>query len=200
MLALNSLAWIAGQGGAMSPQDAKILGQALVDIKSSILENTNPGFESAARLLDECLEAVPELKAKQNPRLARLLLLQCAGDQARVDADINDPSHLILGSDNLSYRVELLTRLGNPAAARQLLDNYVLSGAATPLEKSQGLIERARLRTGFGNYDEARADVERALLLAGDSPAERTHCQLELAEIERDYPGFAAYLKTKQGE
>jgi serine/threonine protein kinase len=200
MLALNSLAWIADEGGAMSQQEAKILGQALVGIKSSILENTNPGFETAARLLDECLEAVPALKKKRNSRLARLLLLQCAGDQARVDAAINDPSHLILGSDNLSYRVELLTRLGNPAAARQLLDNYVLSGAATPLEKSQGLIERARLRTGFGNYDEARADVERALLLAGDSPAERTHCQMELAEIERAYPGFAAYLKTQQGK
>lgn len=198
-LACNSLEWIiASQQGLMSKAGLEVFHDTLEKIRISIRDPHAPDYKAAVRFLDEGLKAIPTLKKQGNITLARLVLLQCDGGRSQVDNALRDPSFLVLGDDNLGYRVELLSRLGEHVLARQLLDNLVVSVTASRRERSQALMERARLRASFGNCSGAFSDAEISLELAGNDPADKSARTAEHDELQKDDANYAAFVKSQR--
>jgi hypothetical protein len=133
-------------------------------------------------------------------QLARHLLKQCADDSAVNPATINDPSFLILGNDDLGYRVALLSRLGAEAKADEFLGNFITQESRTPGEKSEAFARRARVRATLGRFDDARADAGQSVALAENNPALKVQRESDIQRLGRDIPAFADYFKTHSGK
>jgi serine/threonine protein kinase len=112
LLAYNSLTWI--QNYLPSLDLTSTQHNLFQDTLSAIYSHTEPASfapQLAVRKLDICLDAIKSLSEIPNVRLARLLLLQAAGEQTEVARGINDPAFITPGTDKLAYRVSLLCRL-----------------------------------------------------------------------------------------
>jgi len=196
-LACNNLEWIASEQGLMSKAELEVFRDMLQKIQICIRDPQTPDYKAAARFLDEGVNAIPTLKNRGNIKLARLVLLQCDGQQTLVDRESSDPSLLVLGDDNLSYRIELLSRTRNHDIARQLLDNIVVSSTASRRERSQALMERARLRAGLGDNQGAFSDAGLSFELAEGDPAEKSARKAEHDELQKDDSGYAEFVKSQ---
>jgi hypothetical protein len=195
-LAYNSLTWVATQFGPARLDENKLYQDTLVKINNCVWDKTALNLPAAIRFLEECMRALPDVGKRPNVKLAHLLLIYCDGDHERPSREINDPSFLVLGDDNLTYRVELLCRLGAYVAAEQLLDDYLTSGKANAMERSQALLERGRLRASLASFAGARSDAAMSLQLMADNPLEKAKRQSDLSEMEKDYPAYSDYLKS----
>jgi serine/threonine protein kinase len=129
----------------MSNDENDLYQDMLVMMHNYLWGEAEPDFPAAVRVLDACLDAVPRVKKRPNVLLARHLLQQCADDRAADPAVIDGPSFLILGNDDLGYRVALLSRLGAEAKADEFLGNFIAQESRTPGERSEAFVERARV-------------------------------------------------------
>ena len=200
-LALNSLAFLATQPDTgLAEETTARFAAALDRVRDQIRDPRHSDYSTAVGILDKCLASSPDLERSGNARLAILLLAQCAGDSDRCQRSQTDPSFATLGSDNLSYRVELLARLAFFPAANQILAKCLAEDAATPGQRAFVLMEDARHRCRFADYEAASIAVRRALELVAEEPSELALRQAELLELERDSPGFALFLRAQTGK
>jgi len=183
----------------LSTDENDLYQDMLVNIQNYVSADTDPDFPAALQQLDACLDAVPRLKKRPNVQLARLLMEQCADGRTTSPAAGADPSFLVLGNDDLGYRVALLCRLGTEQQAEELLGNIVTGEDSSPREMSEALIERARVRAMLGRFDEARADAEQSVAVAGSKLALKTQRQNDIARLAKDIPAFADFLKSHAG-
>jgi serine/threonine protein kinase len=184
----------------LSADENDLYQDMLVNIQNYVGADTDPDFPAALQQLDACLNAVPRVKKRPNVQLARLLLEQCADGHTTSPAAVGDPSFLVLGNDDLGYRVALLCRLGAEQQAEGLLGNILTGEDSSPREKSEALVERARVRAMLGRFDEARADAEQSVAVAGSKLALKTQRQNDIARLAKDIPAFADYLKSYAGK
>jgi serine/threonine protein kinase len=184
----------------MSNDENNLYQDMLVKMHNYLWGEAEPDFPAAVRVLDACLSAVPRIKKRPNVQLARHLLKQCADDSAVNPATINDPSFLILGNDDLGYRVALLSRLGAEAKADEFLGNFITQESRTPGEKSEAFARRARVRATLGRFDDARADAGQSVALAENNPALKVQRESDIQRLGRDIPAFADYFKTHSGK
>lgn len=168
----------------------------LAKMHNYVWGEAEPDFPAALRVLDACLDAVPRVKKRPNVQLARLLLQQTADDSAANPAVTDDPSLLTLGNDDLGYRVALLCRLGAEAKADEFLGNFIAQESRTPGEKSEALLERARVRALLGRFDEAQTDAGQSVAMVGDNPVLKAQRQTDIERLVRDIPAYADYLKS----
>jgi hypothetical protein len=130
-------------------------------------------------------------------QLARLLLLQAAGDQAEVARGIDNPAFITPGTDNLGYRVLLLSRLNAADKAEVLLDRILKDSSMSDRKKSDTLILRAGVRAQLGKYAEAHSDATQAIAATGKDAAMKADVEMQLLNLESTYPAYAAYLKSR---
>ena len=67
--------------------------------------------------------------------------------------------------------------------AEELLGNIVTGEHSSDREKSEALVERARVRAMLGRFDEARTDAEQSVALAGNNLALKTQRQNDIARL-----------------
>jgi serine/threonine protein kinase len=194
-IAYNSLTWLSTYMDLMSPQESSLFQNALPQIQDCIYYTKPPDYRRAAHHLDQCIAAIPQMETVPNVMLARLLLLRSAGDEAEVRTKLNDPSFLVLGDDEVGYRVELLGRL-DIDKAEEFLKSHLGSPPPTKFATSEALLARTRLRAKSGKFSEARADAEMVLALFEGDPVLRAGTEMKLSGIEDEFPAYAAYLKT----
>lgn len=152
-------------------------------------------FPTAIRALDKCVDAIPSLGSSPNVKLARLLLQQCDEGRAMSPVAAEDPSFLVLGNDELYYRVALLCRLGAEPVGEKLLCNLITQEGSAVGKKSELLMRRARVRALLGRFVEAQADAEQSITLAANRVL-KAQRQSELLKISDEIPAYAAYFKT----
>lgn len=184
----------------MSPDENDLYQDMLVNIQNYVGADADPDFPAALQQLDACLAAVPRIKKRPNVQLARRLLEQCADGRTSSPTAVGDPSFLVLGNDDLGYRVALLCRLGAEQQAEELLGNIVTGENNSDREKSEALVERARVRAMLGRFDEARTDAEQSVVVAGSKLALKTQRQNDIARLAKDIPAFAEHLKSHAGK
>ena len=194
-IAYNSLTSLGASVNSMSFEESKLFQGALPRLQHSIYRKP-PDFRHAVSLLDQCIDLIPKLEKMPNLMLARLLLLRSAGEVAEVKSKMDDPSFLVLGDDNLDYRVELLGRL-DADKAEEFLEAFLESTANGTSAKSAALLARTRLRAKNHKYAEALADTGMALALAKNDPVLKASVTMKISGIEGEFPGYAAYLKTR---
>lgn len=185
---------------SMSFDENKLYQDTLGKIQNCIWDENELDFETAIRFLDECVKSIPRLEKRPNIRLARLLLQRCADGLPPSLAAIEDPSLLVLGNDELWYRVALLCHLGAAEKAEEFLVNYITSESRNSREKSKALIERARVRAELGKFADARTDAEQAITQTAGNSALKAQRQTDLIRLESDVPAYAKYLKSLQEE
>jgi len=156
--------------------------------------------ELAVRKLDICLDAIKSLSEIPNVRLARLLLLQTAGESDEVAKGIDDPAFTTPGSDNLAYRVNLLCRLSSADKAETLLDRTLKASSLSARKRSEALLRRADVRAKLGKFAEAHSDATDAVAATGQDAALQADLQMKLLKLESDHPAYAAYLKANPGK
>ncbi len=195
--AYNALSYFFGTDDSMTAEQNNFCQSALARIDGCLGNEESPDFAMAVRILDECLQTVPALAEIGNVRLSRLVFLQSAGANEAVQSGLNDPSLKTLGNDSLSYRVNLLVRLGAASAARQVLDDHIGSAATSPRQKSKALAVRARLSAAEAEYATAQEDADKALEAVANDPVERADREIELMGIEKDFPGYAEFLRSQ---
>jgi serine/threonine protein kinase len=196
--AYNSLTWI--QNDLPSLNLTSTQSNLFQDTLSAIYSHTcEPGSfdpQLAVRKLDICLNAIKSLSEIPNVRLARLLLLQAAGEPDEVAKGMGDPTFTTPGTDNLAYRVSLLCRLSATDKAELLLDRVLNEPSMTGRKRSEALVRRAEVRAQIEKFTEARADAVEALAVAGSDAALKAGMEMKLLKLESDHPAYAAYLKA----
>jgi hypothetical protein len=133
-------------------------------------------------------------------QLARLLLSQATGDPSAAQQAIVNPAFTIPGTDNLSYRVQLLSRLDAAEKAESLLNQVLENPSLTSKKRSDALIQRAEVRAKLGKFPEARGDASLAQEMAGQDSALKAGVKMRILRIESDHPSYAAYLKANPGK
>jgi serine/threonine protein kinase len=161
------------------------------------LESSNePDFPMALQLVDDLFQAVPRIAETPTFQLSRLLLQRAVDGRAINPAVLNRPAFLVLGNDDLAVRVALLCHLGAEQKADEFLVNYITRESRSNREKSKALAERARVRVILGRFADARADAEQALVLTEGNSALKSQRLLSIAQLQKDFPAYAAYLKS----
>ncbi len=180
----------------MTTDENNLYQDTLVKVWNCIEDANNLDFPAAIQVLDQCTDTMPGVGSGPNVQLARLLLQQCADDRAMPMTAVDDPSFLVLGNDDLGYRVALFCSLGAEIKAEEFLGNFVTKESSSAREKSEALVERARVRAKLGRYAEARTDAEESVALAGSNLALKTQLQNDIAGMVKDIPAYADYLKS----
>lgn len=198
--AYNSLAWSQQElVGPLDPSSSqyKLFQNTLAEIFNHTCVSGSFAPDLAVRKLDICLGQVEPLSKIPNARLARLLLLQAAGDRTEVAKGIEDPAFITPGTDNLAYRVTLLNRLNAADKAETLLDRILKESSMSDRKKSDTLILRAEARARLGKYAEAHSDATQAIAATGKDAAMKADVEMKLVNLESTYPAYAAYLKSR---
>lgn len=198
-LAYNSLTWIQNDLPRLnlSSEQHNLFQDTLAAIQSHTSGQETFEPELAARKLDLCLDAIPSLREIPNVALARLLLMQAAGDTGAAAKDIGNPVFSSPGTDNLSYRVQLLCRLNAADKAETLIGRVLEDPSLSTRKRYEALVKRAEVRAQQGRHTEAHDDANQALEVTGQDVALKTAVEMKLLRLESDYPGYAAYLKTR---
>jgi len=89
-----------------------------------------------------------------------------------------------------------LCRLNAQDKAEKLLENFISAVEPPAREKSRAFLQRARMRAEQGKFADAQTDARKSIELIADEPLEKTKRQMDLMEIQKSHPGYAAYLKT----
>jgi serine/threonine protein kinase len=201
-LAYNSLTWIQNDLPWLnvSSEQHNLFQSTLAAIQSHTW--SREAFEPALALqkLDLCLDAIPKVREIPNVQLAQLLLLQATGDPSAKQQAIVNPAFTIPGTDNLSYRVQLLSRLDAAEKAESLLDQVLENPSLTSKKRSDALIQRAEVRAKLGKFPEARGDASLAHEIAGQDSALKAGVKMRILRLESDHPSYAAYLKANPGK
>lgn len=180
----------------MTTDENNLYQDTLVKVWNCIEDANHLDFPTAIQVLDQCTETLPGVRSRPNVRLARLLLQQSADGRATNPVAVEDPSYLVLGNDDLGYRVALLCRLGAEEKAEEFLGNFVAKESRSARQKSEALVERARVSAMLGRHADARTDAEESVALAGNNLALKTQRQNDIARLIKDIPAYAAYLKS----
>jgi hypothetical protein len=201
-LAYNSLTWIQNDLPSLelSSSQENLFQNTLAEIYTKTCDPGSFAPDLAVRKLDICLKAIGKLSEIPNVRLARLLLLQAAGEKNEVERGMEDPAFTTPGTDNLAYRVSLLCRLHAADKAEDLLDRTLETSSLSARKRSETLIRRADVRVQLGKFAETRTDATEALDATGQDSALRADLQMKLLKLESDYPAYAAYLKANPGK
>jgi len=201
-LAYNSLTWIQNDLPrlGLSSEQHNLFQDTLAAIQAHTSNRETLEPELAARKLDLCLNAVPSLGEIPNVVLGRFLLMQAAGDPGAAKKGIGNPVFTTPGTDNLSYRVQLLCRLNAADKAEVLLDRVLEDASLASTKRSDALVRRAEVRARLGKFAEARADAMEAIAAAGNDAALKAGVEMKLLKIEEGFPAYAAYLKTRPGK
>jgi serine/threonine protein kinase len=181
----------------MTTDENNLYQDMVAKVYDCILDANDLDFPTAIQVLDQCTGNMPGVGSGPNVQLARLLLQQCSDDRAMPMAAVDAPSFLVLGNDDLGYRVALFCALGAEAKAEEFLGNFVTKESSSAREKSEALVERGRVRAKLGRYADARTDVEESVALAGSNLALKTQLQNDIARIAKDIPAYADYLKSR---
>jgi hypothetical protein len=152
--------------------------------------------ELAVDKLDQCLNTIASLREIPNVALARLLLMQAAGDRVAAKNEIDNPIFTTPGSDDLTRRVQLLCRLHAADKAESLLVRVLADPTLKTSKRSDALVRRAEVRVRLGKFAEARADANEAVAAAGDDAALKAGVEMKLLKIEEGFPAYAAYVKS----
>jgi len=198
--AYNSLAWSQQDlVGSLDPFSSqyKLFQRTLGEIFNHTCVSGAFAPDLAVRKLDICLDQIEPLAKIPNAQLARLLLLQAAGDRAEVAKGIDDPAFITPGTDNLAYRVSLLTRLNAADKAEALLERILEESSMSGRKKSDTLILRTEVRVQLGKYAEAHSDAIQAIAANGKDAAMKADVEMKLLNLESTYPAYAAYLKSQ---
>jgi hypothetical protein len=198
--AYNSLAWSQQDlVGSLDPFSSqyKLFQRTLGEIFNHTCVSGAFAPDLAVRKLDICLGEVEALAKMPNAQLARLLLLQAAGDRSEVARGIDNPAFITPGTDNLGYRVLLLSRLNAADKAEVLLDRILKEASMNDRKKSDTLILRAGVRAQLGKYAEAHSDATQAIAATGKDAAMKADVEMKLLNLESTYPAYAAYLKSQ---
>jgi hypothetical protein len=180
----------------MSNDENELFQSMLINIHNSIWGEAEPDFPAAVQALDSCLSAVPRVKKRPNVQLALLLFQQCADNREASPAALDDPTFLILGNDDLGYRVALFCSLGAEEKADEFLGNFISQESRTPREKSEAFVRRARVRALLGRFEEARNDADQSVAAVGDNPALKAQRHTDIERFVREIPAYADYLKA----
>ena len=198
--AYNSLAWSQQDlVGSLDPFSSQyeLFQSTLGEIFNHTCVSGAFAPDLAVRKLDICLDQVESLAKMPNAQLARLLLLQAAGDRSEVAKGIEDPVFITPGTDDLAYRVILLTRLNAADKAEVLLDRILKEASMSDRKKSDTLILRAGVRAQLGKYAEAHSDATQAIAATGKDAAMKADVEMKLLNLESTHPAYAAYLKSQ---
>lgn len=185
----------AADDEVMSNDENNLYQDMLIKMHGYLWDETDPDFPAAVQVLEACIEGIPQLKKRPNIQLAHLLLQRCADEHVTNPALIDDPSLLILGNDDLGYRVALLTSLGAETKADEFLGNFIARESRTSEEKSDAFVRRARVRAMLGRFDEAKSDADEAIAAASENSVLTALRQSDIQKLARDIPAYADYLK-----
>jgi len=180
----------------MTSDENNLYQDMLIKIQNSVQGESIPDFQTAIQLLDACMNSLPRVNKSPNIQLARLLLQQCADERAAAPAAVNDPSFLVLGNDDLDYRVALLCGLGAAEKADELLGGVIAKESGSTRQKSKVFFERARVRAGLGKFAAARTDAEQSVALADGNPALKALREMDITQLQKDIPAYADFLKS----
>ena len=197
-MAYNSLTWVRNELPSLnvtSVQDS-LFQKTLSAIYSDTCEPQSFAPQLAVRKLDICLDAIKILSTIPNVRLARLLLLQAAGESEEVAKGMVDPAFTAPGTDNQIWRVGLLCRLNATDKAEALLDRVLKEPSMTGAKRSDTLIQRAEVRAILRKFAAARSDASEALAVAGNDAAIRAGLEMKRLRLESQYPEYGDYVKT----
>jgi len=178
-------------------EEYRVLLEARNHISNCVVSPSSLDCALAVRYLDNALAACPNLTKRPNVMLARLLLLQCAGENDQVRTGIDNPDFLELGKDDLGFRVTLLNRLHAGGKAEQILTGLIDAKTSPGDTKMKALRERVKLRVKLGMFAEANVDYAQAETLAENNPTIISNLQADRLALEKEVPGYAAYLKTR---
>lgn len=200
--AYNSLTWVQNDllSLDLSSSQHNLFQNTLAEIFAHTCVPGSFAPELAVRKLDICLDAVQSLSKIPNVRLARLLLLQAAGQKDEVTKGMEDPAFTTPGTDDLAYRVSLLCRLHAADKAETLLDQALKSSSMSARKRSEALILRAKMRAQLAKFAEAHSDAKEALAATEQDAALKADLQMKLLKLESDYPAYAAYLIAHPGK
>ena len=109
---------------------------------------------------------------------------------------MGNPSFLELGDEDLNCRVTLLCGLHSEEKAELVLGNYIASEKPRPVMKSEAFLMRARLRARQGRFLEARTDAGMSIKLIENDQALKSARQMDQIELEKEIPGYAAFIKA----
>lgn len=200
--AYNSLTWVQNDllSLDLSSSQHNLFQNTLAEIFGHTCVPGSFAPQLAVRKLDICLDAIKSLSEIPNVRLARLLLLQAAGESDEVTKGIDEPAFTTPGSDNLAYRVNLLCRLSSADKAETLLDRTLKTSSLSARKRSEALLRRADVRAKLGKFAEAHSDATDAVAATGQDAALQADLQMKLLKLESDHPGYSDYLKTNPGK
>jgi serine/threonine protein kinase len=157
----------------------------------------NLDFPAAIRILDEIIEVIPNLGKQPGVVLPRLLLLQCSGETAQVEREVENPALLVplVKGDEPYYRSQILCRLHRPDKAEELLDKVIAMPNLATRKLTKALQYRAGTHVRQNKFTEAAMDATKALELVEGQPIEKAELRRGLADIEKEFPRYAEYLR-----
>ncbi|MEI6675104.1 MAG: phosphotransferase [Verrucomicrobiota bacterium] len=170
--------------------------EALSRMEPYVCDAETLDFPAAVRILDELIKVIPLLDKQPAVVLSRLLWLQCAGETSRVQREVEEPALLVPGEDDPFWRSMMLCRLHRPDKAEELINKLF----AKPPHNNAGLATlyqyRAAARAQQGKLPEAAADAAKACEIVASKPVAMADLRMALAEIEKEFPAYAEYLRA----
>jgi serine/threonine protein kinase len=205
----------------VSPGEEAGLSDKAMGARQMMAKLSREGFETAdytgpLRLLDESIYSIPSLANTPVLSLFRALLLQRLGRPQEVDQELVRVCHRQSDPRLIDARVCLLNALGKKREAEELLTRMLNAtpdgGDKSPEQQLPLLMLRARMRAILGDFSGVRTDHQAALgLIPGESPPGavaddssavdvRTRRRQLVGkawdELQANYPGYGAYLKS----